>query len=263
MQRRAVLLSLLAAACAPRRLVYPPPPDALRLGWRFVPGWRLLYDLHVEHELGGVVRRRIERWAYQVVARDRGVATLHGHLVGLGADERPEQLSEEALQRMLSVQRGQGGAVVLRLGVDGRLRPQPGLDCTAVGDAGRECFGAQVGHRLLALPLPPDPVQHGASWRDADLGAPFAPLLPPGLDIAADGRCAVADIYADPDGAPRVDLRSTLLLRAQGGLALRAEGIATWDPLAGALQRRTLRARLGGGLGPPAGALTLTLTRRS
>jgi len=238
-----------------------PLPESLRLGWRLVPGQALSYDIELRHRQPGLIQTRTERWTYRVRARERGVCTLHGHLIGLGGHLDPAE--PQVADAVLGPQRRQGDRVVLRLGVDGRLRPQPGMDCASLDEPDRDCFGRQIAHRLLALPLPDQPVAPGATWPDDTLAEPFLPLLPDALQPAVDGRCALSDVYRDADGSPRVDLHSTLLVRTQGGLALRAEGLTAWDPLAGELARRTLHARLGGGLGPPVGELTLTLTRRS
>ena len=256
--RREVLLGACALACAPRKAPAPPLPDRVRLGWRLVPGQQLTYQTDLVRQAPGRTTTRRERWTYLVTDRERGVCSLRGQLVGLGADSEPTT-APTGVQARLADQRREGDAVDLRLGSDGRLRPLAGLGCRAVGAADPDCFGRHLPHRLLALPLPDAPVGPGDTWEDPGLALPFRPLLPEELEVDADGVCAVSELYQDDTIGPCIDLLSTLLLRTDGP-TLRADGRSTWDLARGTLARRSLRIRVAG-LGPAVGALDLTLTR--
>lgn len=244
--RRSLLAGLGAMLVMPawaRRGEAVATPDALRLGWRWIPGDTLVYETLTTYRRPGSTSERLERWSYLVVDRTREIASLEGHLIGLGGarDASPPTAA-------LGAERRRGASIQLRLGVDGRLRPRPSDACETIGEASADCFEHQLPHRLLALPLPTEPVRIGRSWSDPELQAAFAPLLgaPDRPLERSTGSCALSEIYRRPDGDLRADLRTTVLLRAGSGLALRAEGRSSWDPDRGVLAERRIEARVGG-----------------
>ena len=136
-----MLAGLIAVACAPRRAITAgsPLPEALRLGWRLVPGQVLVYDTLTVHRQPGQVSRLRARWRYQVVAREQGIATLSGHLVGIGGQVKGEG---DTITR-LNAESPAPERTRLRLGTDGRIRPDAGADCGVVGMPSAAVHSAQ------------------------------------------------------------------------------------------------------------------------
>jgi hypothetical protein len=244
--RRQVLAGLVAAGvlgCGPRSA---PVPLALerpvRLGWRWVAGQSLTYRVRTTHRGPGHRTVRSERWSYRVRSVDpAGIATLDGVLVGIGGEVNGSPAPEASLDR----HRAEGGRVRLRIGTDGRLHLAAGTGCAAVGPASAVCFGDQLPHRLLAVPLPRRPVVARDRWPDPDLAALIAALLPDETPTRVDSTLDLWHLTGDPD-TPRLLLGTDLVVRGAAGAQIRAAGAVTWDALQGVLHERTLTCRLVG-----------------
>lgn len=244
--RRGLMFGLLASAtasCLPKRSLLSDLPTGVRLGWRFVPGQVLAYQLRTTHAQAEAPSTRVERWRFQVVDLVDPVATLRADLI---ASTDPADRAHPVATRM-------------RLGRDGRVTPMIAPDCSAVGVGLRGCFSDHLASRMLALALPHRAVRPGDRWDDPQQTEPFVPVLPDGLDAAPRARCSVADIYRVESGEIRVDIQTDTELRTADGPALSATGTATWDPVRGLLRSRRVRVDLLGA-GPDPGALDLHLT---
>jgi len=237
------LVASATACCLPKRSLLSDLPTAVRLGWRFVPGQILGYQLRTTHAQAEAPSVRVERWRFQVVDLVGQVATLRADLI---ASTDPADQAHTVATRM-------------RLGRDGRVTPLVAPDCSAVGIGLRGCFSDHLASWMLALALPPRPVRPGDRWDDPQQTEPFVPVLPDGLEAATRSRCTLADIYRVDNGEVRVDIQTDTELRTPDGPALSAAGTATWNPVRGLLLSRRMRVSLLGA-GPDPGALDLHLT---
>jgi len=184
----------------------------------------------------GVTTSRAEEWSYLVQDVDAdGVATLHGHLTGFGAGlhHGDEAVPDEALARARATEERRIDRVVtLRLRMDGRL-----VDV----QAGR--FADALPHRLLALRLPPGPVERSAEWPLPDLVRTFAALLPSTAEIESQAMARLLEVHRVEEGVD-AEIETTGWVRSPGGPAIHLSGSATWDAMRGGLVRRDLLARL-------------------
>jgi hypothetical protein len=220
--------------------------QAVRLGWRWVPGTRMVWRTRIERHVESVTWSRAEDWAY--TARDldpSGIVHLEGRLVGFGASvsEDGEALPEARLADARAEARAR---TIETVDLDLRLSG-PLIGCSA------EEFGAALPHRLLGVHFPVDPVRPGESWSDAGLARAFEQVLPLDVEVGVDATATLRLLEPVADG-----WRATLshVTRLQGGaIGPAVEIVATtvWDTSPGALRRREVEARFrpdGGGRHP-------------
>lgn len=228
--RRALLIALAGtAACGLRHAPVPTPipRGPVRLGWRWVPGMRLVYRSLVRRRGA----RRLEEWTYRVEDLDAaGVATLTGRPTGFGA--AVEGLGRPELAPLRAAEReALPSGVDLRIGLDGRL-----VACSL------RDFAASLPHRCLALRVPRAPIAPHDVWPDTDLAWAFADLLPTEAPPEADVTLRLLELHHEGRHL-RAALETEGGVRAGGGARIHLSGRASWDPERGLLDRRTVRAR--------------------
>jgi hypothetical protein len=210
--------------------------QAVRLGWRWVPGTRMTWRTRVERHVDDVVWSRAEEWAYTARELDpSGVVHLDGRLVGFGASVSVggHALPDERLEDARAAARA---ATPEAVEVDLRLSG-PIVRCSLEG------FEPALPHRLLAVHFPVDPVRPGASWVDGGLARAFEGVLPLDVDVRVDAAATLRLLEPVEDGW-RATLSHTTRLQA-GELGPAVEIVATtlWDTSPGALRRREVEAR--------------------
>jgi len=179
-----VLVPLLLSGCAkqiaPAQPVDPTAP--ITVGWRLVPGMELRAKVETTHAVNDDRAWRTEAWRYLVRRMDEhGAVTLEGRLTDLDAglthDEQP--LTPESLKRALRAEseRVQSHGVQLRIVLDGTIA---NLDANAWDDA--------LGHLLLSIALPLEPIRPGATWTDLTPARAASGLLPSDLGVTLLGE---------------------------------------------------------------------------
>lgn len=232
------------------------PDGAVTLGWRWVPGERLVFRCVTRREAHGRVSSRAEEWAWLVRDVDRdGVATLEGRLGGFGGgvmvDGTP--LPDDTLATAMAVERARADRVVtLRIGLEGRLVH---IDAMPFADA--------LAHRLLALRVPVVPVAPHDEWPLPGLLRPFRALLPADAEVSSHAVGRLVELSA-VDTRVVATIETTGSLRTTAGPAVHVTGTARWDAGRGGVLHREISARFTPSVPDPdanPGALSVTLWR--
>lgn len=210
--------------------------QAVRLGWRWVPGTRMTWRCRIERQVGEVVWSRAEDWAYTARELDpSGVVRLDGRLVGFGASvaESGRALADERLADARAAARA---ATPEAVEVDLRLSgPIVALSAEGFEDA--------LPHRLLAVHFPVDPVRPGESWADGGLVRAFEGVLPLDVDVAVDASTTLRELDPAADGWQATLSHTARLQAGELGPAVEIVGTTLWDTSPGALRRRDIEAR--------------------
>lgn len=258
-----MLLWLLALAChLPPRAV---PEGQVVLGWRLAPGMELNYELRTTHTVQRDTVVRQEQWHYLVRSiDDQGVFTLEGQIASVEASILRDgvPLEDAALAAALVEEQArlELNPVVLRLSIDGRIDR---LEAGAWSDA--------LPHRMLALRLPPEPVEPGARWADTETAHSFALVAPPGLELSVAGEHRLETLAWHRLGRQHLrdrmaylaaDIDTQAIVRPEDARvpAIDIEGRAEWNLDAGRLATRSLTITQRGGTAPEqAGTLQIEL----
>ena len=225
------------------------------MGWRWVPGTEHAYRTTMRRTAAGVETLRTEEWHYRVLAVDSaGLATLEGRLTALGAGQiqQNEATPDAWLEAARRSEAERSGPVQLRLSTEGVLR-----GCTD------ERFGASLPHRLLDLRLPQTAVDPGASWDDVGLAHHLAGLVPPEIEVTAQGQTHFHDVSLGQE--PEAVLWSQGSVRiGDGSAGVALQSTAHFGLRSGALVSRevTLDGRGLSGSGPSTPGLLVAVLQQ-
>ncbi len=258
-----MLLWLLVLACHQPPLAVP--SEQVVLGWRLAPGMELAYDLRTTHTVDRDTVVREEVWHYLVRrVDDQGVFTLEGHLEVLDADILRDgiPMDDAALSTVLDEERTrvQLHPIVLSLSIDGRMDR---LEAGSWPDA--------LPHRLLALRLPPEPVEPGSRWIDTETARCFTHVAPPSPELSIAGDQRLVSMGWQRMGrqhliergrylAAEIDTQAIVRPEDARFPALDIQGTAQWDLDAGRLASRSIHVSQRGGTEPEqSGSLQIEL----
>jgi|GEM_PF-2392239 len=254
-----IFAALMLSGCTkPVPPVQPVDPEApITIGWRLVPGMELEAVVETTHTVGEDRAWRIENWRYLIRRMDdHGAVTLEGSLTALDAGLTHEQqpLTPSSLKRAIrtEIERVQSSGVHLRIVLDGTVSS---LDATSWDDA--------LGHLLISMALPPEPVQPGMAWPDLAPARAVSALLPSDIGVKLQGEQRfIGVVYQHDRWLAEIAYNGRVTPDDEQVNDLVLWGKTYWDLSRGALyQRELVLTQPGeGGASAEIGALTVELS---